>query len=408
MVAKIATGKSIRGVLNYNESKVENAQAQLLLACGFPRHHHDLSFKNKLARFDKLTAQNAATKTNALHISLNFSKDDQLNTTLLQKIAMDYMDRIGFGDQPYLVYQHYDASHPHLHIATVNIADGGQRIETHNIGKNQSEKARKEIEQLYGLIKAEDHSSEHLTLLKPGNLSSTVRDVVGSYRYTSLPELNAVLMQFGFKADRGEPGSKMFEKGGLIYYAIDEKGEQIGRHVKASSIYGSPTLKNLEVKFAANKISRKPYGVRLRHLLDKATASAKNIADFQARLQVHGIRILLRENVQGNIYGLSFIDNATRVVYNGSDLGKSYSAASFLDRLNKFSDGTKNQVVGQSRIGKQPVNKAEQRPVNAGAKYPAAYQSVMVSVVDIAFSSRHKYNEPDPLVRKKKRIIQQE
>ena len=74
MVAKIVCGKSIRGVLNYNENKLKNAEAALLLAAGFPRDPDRLSFKNKLERFEMLTRQNKDTRTNTLHITLNFSR----------------------------------------------------------------------------------------------------------------------------------------------------------------------------------------------------------------------------------------------------------------------------------------------------------------------------------------------
>jgi len=57
-----------------------------------------------------------------------------------------YMEKIGFCEQPYLIYRHYDAGHPHIHIVSINIRRDGSRISLHNIGRNQSEKARKEIE----------------------------------------------------------------------------------------------------------------------------------------------------------------------------------------------------------------------------------------------------------------------
>ena len=66
------------------------------------------------------------------------------------------MERIGFGNQPYLVYQHHDAGHPHIHIVSIKVREDGSRVDTQNIGRNQSEKARKEIEKEFGLLKAED------------------------------------------------------------------------------------------------------------------------------------------------------------------------------------------------------------------------------------------------------------
>lgn len=347
MVARIVSGKSVRGILSYNEMKIKNAEAQLLMAAGYPRNIAELSFNDKLERFETLTRQNERTKTNALHITLNFSREDSVDDDRLCIIASDYMDEIGFGGQPFLVYRHYDAAHPHIHIVTVNIADGGQRIETHNIGKYQSEKARKAIEERYGLIKAENQKKEATHMLQPVKLeevvygkaetksaiSRTVREVVDSYKFTSLPELNAVLKQFNVLANPGNPGSRMYEKGGLTYHLINERGEKVGVPIKASSIYSSPTLKNLEKKYDRNKQERKPYSVRLRHLLDKMIAEVKDVEEMQERLEEQGIRILLRQNVMGNIYGVTFIDNGTRSVFNGSSLGKQYRAKAFLQKI---------------------------------------------------------------------------
>jgi len=416
MVAKIVCGKSIRGVLNYNENKLKTAEASLLLAAGFPRDPDHLSFKNKLNRFEILTRQNKDTHTNTLHIMLNFSRQDKLDDELLKSIALNYMDGIGFGNQPFLVYQHFDAAHPHLHIVTVNIADGGERIETHNIGKNQSEKARKELEILYGLIKAEDQVKETAFMLQPVNLekviygksptkaaiSAIVREVVDTYKFTSLPELNGALRQFNVTASRGAEGTVMYEKGGLVYNILNEKGEPVGIPIKASSIYSSPTLKNLEKRYVPNDTSRKPYGQRLKHLLDKAIAMSQNSTELKTQLQKQGIRILFRENVQGNVYGVTFIDNATRVVFNGSDLGKAYSAKAFLERLPqdvlKESDQRDLNLPGV-RIKSNTV---------AQKDYPAHNQPVIERLTNILLCSGHDPNVADPFRRKKKKRLQVE
>ncbi|MNU20674.1 Relaxase/Mobilization nuclease domain protein [compost metagenome] len=346
MVARIASGKSIRGVLVYNEKKIASAEAQLLMAAGFPREGTELSFNNKLDRFEMLTRQNERTKTNTLHITLNFSREDHLDNDKLKCIASDYMEAIGFGSQPFLVYQHFDAAHPHIHIATVNIADGGQRIETHNIGKNQSEKARRMIEDRYGLIKAEDQKKEAAYTLSPidagavlygksptkAAISRMVREVADSYYFTTFEEFNAALRQFNVTAYRGEPGSNMFEKGGLTYHLLDGKGEKVGVPIKASAIYSSPTLRNLEKKYGPNKETRKPYGLRLKHQLEKAIKQSTDTGKLQAMLTEQDIRILLYGSKTGQIYGATFIDNATRTVYKGSSLGKEYSASAFIKR----------------------------------------------------------------------------
>ncbi|WP_370583478.1 relaxase/mobilization nuclease domain-containing protein [Pedobacter sp. ASV12] len=60
------------------------------------------------------------------HISLNFEASEKIDNTKMQQIAIAYMELIGFGDQPYLVYRHNDIAHQHTHIATTSIQRDGK------------------------------------------------------------------------------------------------------------------------------------------------------------------------------------------------------------------------------------------------------------------------------------------
>ena len=71
--------------------------------------------------------------------------------------------------------------------------------------------------------------------------------------------MNAILKQFNVIADRGKDTTLMFQKKGLMYSIIKEKGEQVGVPIKASAIYDKPTLANLEKEFEKNIEKRKPF-----------------------------------------------------------------------------------------------------------------------------------------------------
>ncbi|MBL0135092.1 MAG: relaxase/mobilization nuclease domain-containing protein [Chitinophagaceae bacterium] len=169
------------------------------------------------------------------------------------------MDKIGFGNQPYLVYIHYDAGHPHIHIVATNIKKDGKRISLHNIGRNQSTKARREIEQMYNLVKAEDQKKKtgheikvvsaqrvHYGKLETKKSITNVLDHVPvDWRYSSMAELNTVLKLYNVVADRGkEEGLFIKKRTGISVYWM--KGNKVGVPVKASSIYSKPTLDKLE------------------------------------------------------------------------------------------------------------------------------------------------------------------
>ncbi|EHQ25466.1 relaxase/mobilization nuclease domain-containing protein [Mucilaginibacter paludis] len=349
MVAKISTGKSIRGMLHYNENKVTAGEASLILASGFAGEIEKMNFNQKLQRFNHLTELKPNVKTNALHISLNFDASENLSNAKLQDIAIAYMERIGFGDQPFLVYRHDDAAHQHIHIATTNITAAGERIDLHNIGKLLSEPARKSTEQEFKLVRAESRKFKQEPGIKPADLtkaqygqlptkraiSNVVTAVTRDYKYTSLAELNAVLKSFNVVALRGAEHTAMFEKKGLMFSLIDKNGKALGVPIKASSFYSKPTLRNLEKKFEKNIEKRKVYKEPLKNAIDqtlrKYTAISKST--FVAELKNYNIQVAFRSNEQGRTYGITYINHGNKSVFNGSDLGKAYSAKALIEQF---------------------------------------------------------------------------
>jgi hypothetical protein len=257
MVAVFKTGNSLSNTLNYNEQKVQKGVAECIMAENYPIDHNRMTFDQKLSRLENLAALNENVERNSVHISLNFDSSEHISEDKLKEIAGDYMRQIDFGRQPYLVYRHHDAGHPHIHIVSVKVAPDGKRIDTQNIGKNQSETARKDIEIGYGLVKAEDSKNSKKYRLEPLSaekvnygksetkraISNVLAKVLDSYKYASLNELNALLKLYNIIAERGSESCRMYKGKGLMYRALDDNGIKIGAPIKASQFYMQPTLK---------------------------------------------------------------------------------------------------------------------------------------------------------------------
>lgn len=351
MVAVIKTGNSIRRGFYYNENKVEQGIAECIMAGNYPSDPDELSQSARLNMLLRLVELNQNVRRNSVHISLNFDPSERLDREQLQEIAQSYMDRIGFGEQPFLVYRHHDAAHPHIHVLSVKIRPDGSRIETQNIGRNLSEKARREIEQIFGLIKADDRKQKNAFRLEPVNvvralygksetkkaIGNVLNTVLEKYRYTSLPELNAVLRQYNISADRGNENSRVYRGGGLVYRLLDQNGKAVGVPIKASDFYSKPTLKYLEEKFAANQALRIPHKTRIKNAIDLALKRHERLTlnELVQNLAKQGIHTVLRQNSEGLIYGITYVDHRTRCIFNGSDLGKSYSAKAIQERLSQ-------------------------------------------------------------------------
>jgi hypothetical protein len=232
-----------------------------------------------------------------------------------------------------------------LHIVTTNILTDGKRISIHNLGKNQSEIARKEIEEKYGLVKAGSKEKQPLdrclnkAVYGKSETKRTINNIVGEvmrrYKFASLPELNAVLRQYNVMADRGKEGMTMFNKNGLMYTMLDSKGNKVGVPIKASALYSKPTLKNLGGRFDLGVLLKQPQKERLVKIIDSFFHATErhtrvNFCDY---MNFYGVNAMFRESKEGRVYGLTFIDNKKGAVFNGSDLGKEYSGQALIKRF---------------------------------------------------------------------------
>ncbi|AOW08563.1 relaxase/mobilization nuclease domain-containing protein [Flavobacterium gilvum] len=348
MVTIIKTSHSIRSILNYNENKVKAGVADCIGVGNYPVDVDKISDAMKLSRFTKRLELNENTKRNSVHISLNFDPSENHTKEKLIAIADTYMEKIGFGKQPYLVYQHYDAGHPHIHVVSINIEKDGKRIDLHHLGMRKSEPARKEIEEIFGLVKAEGRKKKEEFNLKPISmgkvlygkieskkaLTNVLNQVLNEYKYSSLPELNAVLKQYNVLADRGSENSKVFLANGLVYRILDQQGKPIGVPIKASDFYFKPTLKFLREKFKENEIRRPFEKSRVKNTIDLALLREQvlSVNELAKMLEKEGIHTVFRRNSEGLLYGITYIDYTTKNVFNGSSLGKQYSAKAIEER----------------------------------------------------------------------------
>ncbi len=337
----------LRNAFYYNENKCSQGNAVCLYAHLFPNDAALLGEREKIMRLRLRAALHPTAQKSILHISLNFHPSEKIENENLLLIVKEYMELIGYAEQPYLVYRHFDAGHPHVHVVASLIQSDGIRKKTQFIGRDISKPATRYLERKYGLVQAEKKDEVFSMILHPVDLdkvrygelptksaiSKVVRAVVKHYNFTSLPELNAVLNQFNVVADRGAVGSKMFEKKGLQYSLMTPEGKKKGVPIKASSIFGKPTLHHLEQLFVLNKSSRNDLKGRIRWIVRDILQEKPDIETFLSKMADEHIKVILRQNEDGFVYGMTFVDNVSLAVFNGRELGKSYSASGILGQL---------------------------------------------------------------------------
>ena len=337
MVAKISLGSSLYGALTYNGEKIIMEEGRLLAT---NKIYNDgtgtVDIRRAMEDFGRFMPTNVRTEKPVLHISLNPHPDDRLTDTDLTDIAREYLDRLGYGNQPYMVYKHEDIDRHHLHIVTVNVDETGRRLNQDFLFR-RSDRIRKELEEKYGLHKAEGRRNRQESPLRKVDISAgdvkrqvanTVKGLLASYRFQSMGEYCALLSLYNIAVEEPRGVVDGREYHGLVYSATDDKGNKVGNPFKSSRIGKNTGYEAVEKRFAKSKAyikEKKLAGMTKRTIL-AALQKTYHREEFVRMLHDKGIDTVFRFTETGRIYGATFIDHRTGCVLNGSRMGKELSA----------------------------------------------------------------------------------
>lgn len=131
MVANIRSGSSPGGALRYNKEKIDKYEAEVLfwqkMLEPFDKHGR-MDIDTCMESFRPYLEANRRTTNTVFHASLNPSPEDKLTDDQLRDIAQEYMDRMGYGEQPYIVFKHKDISREHLHLVSLRVDENGHKL----------------------------------------------------------------------------------------------------------------------------------------------------------------------------------------------------------------------------------------------------------------------------------------
>ena len=380
MVAKISFGNSLFGALAYNGEKINKDEGKLLATNRiFDDGTGKVNIRKAMEDFMHYIPDRCRTENPVVHISLNPHPDDRLTVSDMENIAREYMEKIGFGSQPYMVYKHEDIDRHHMHIVTIRVKEDGKAISSSN-NFYQSKKATQELEKKYNLHTAERGQAISEIPLRKVNASegdvkkqiaNTVKAVVRGYHYQTMGELRAVLSLYNIDVEETRGMARNREYHGLVYSATDNNGNRVGNPFKASKIGPSVGYEAVQKRFAWSKKQIADKGIAaipeqssptrslsLKEKILPILAASSNAEDFKSRLQAQGMDVVFRYTGTGRIYGATFIDHDSRSVLNGSRMCKELSANALEQYFNSPHDNEQTQQI-QTRGQAMPTTSVD-------------------------------------------------
>jgi len=337
MVAKISLGKSLYGCLVYNGEKINKEQGRLLGTNKiFDACDGNVDINRAMRDFMRFMPQHTRTEKPVVHISLNPHPDDVLTNMELENIAREYLEHMGFGNQPFMIYKHEDIDRHHLHIVTTRIDENGKCIsDRHNY--HRSKEITRDIENKYGLHKADRKQHRTDNPLRKIDVSqgdvkkqvaNTVKAVCATYKFRTMGEYRALLSLYNVTVEEAHGIVHGREYSGLVYFATDDDGNKVGNPFKASRIG-----KAVGYDAVQRHLAYSGKAIREKGMTDRTKRTVAFIMDkthrkerFIEMLREKGIDVVFRHTDEGRIYGATFIDHRTGCVLNGSCLDRDFSA----------------------------------------------------------------------------------
>ena len=359
MIAKISSTAKLGGALGYNFKKVRQEEATVLLANGlYQNQDGKYSMEQVLSDMRQLIPDKCRTKNTVFHCSLNPHPDEKLSDERLVQIAKEYMEALGYGKQPYIVFKHNDIAREHIHIVSLRVDSKGRKINDKYEGR-RSKKITDALEKKYNLIPSSKVSEKPTTETPKidatqGNVkeqvSNTVRSVLKHYSFCSLGELNAILSRYNLAVEEVKTEYRGKRYDGLVYVPTDDKGNKVSMPIHASDIGRGVGYAAIQNKMQKSKEAVKPLipSVR-RKVLEVMRTSPGTEERLRQRLEEQGLRVVIRKNESGRIYGITFIYDEKGIALNGSRLGKGYAAKKFNEY---FSNPENNPFLDESLYGK--------------------------------------------------------
>ena len=359
MIAKISSTENLGGALGYNFKKMQHNEA-VVLCVNELRKGFDGTFQmdKVLADMQRAIPEQCRTKKTVFHCSLNPHPDEKLTDEEFTQIAKEYMEALGYGKQPYIVFKHNDIAREHIHIVSLRVDFDGNKINDKYEGR-RSKKITDALEKKYNLIPS-SKVSERTTTETPkvnvvqGNIkeqvANTVRSAMKHYTFCSLGELNAVLRKYNLAVEEVKTEYRGKRYDGLVYVPTDDKGNKVSTPIHASDIGRGVGYAAIQNKMQKSKEAVKPLipSVR-RKVLEVMRTSPDTGERLRQRLEEQGLRVVIRKNEDGRLYGITFIDDERGIALNGSRLGKGYAANVFNAYL---SNPAHNPFLDESLYGK--------------------------------------------------------
>jgi hypothetical protein len=249
MIGKVSNGKNFRGCINYvfegqlqkntvlQQQEAANKQAQVICynQCFGDR-------KELIKQFNEVRYLNPKQSRPVLHASLSFAHGDQLSNQDKVDIAQKLAKDLGFSGNQYLVVEHHDKKHQHLHVVANRVGFEGKTVSDSNNYQRMANFCRKmeieyKLEKVLSPRKFQTPAQRQLPRLdmRKENLKQVIRHALQHSK--SMNAFQGLVQQKGYAVELGRgiaftDAQQVRFKGSEVGYPMQQIEQQIQQNLR--------------------------------------------------------------------------------------------------------------------------------------------------------------------------------
>lgn len=293
-IVKILKSSKIFAAVSYNDKRIKNGEAELVKAVNFGSLSTLIGYQEYLNHWGD---KNNRIKNKQFHVTISLEGNEKTQDELVE-LGEKWLNEMGYGNNPYLIYYHHNTEHPHIHIVTSRLNADGRKI-NHDFENERAVRILRKLEMSPQLA----------------NVRNNIKDLL-KYSFSTKYQFMELCGKSGFVVHNSKDG------------LICKKGGEV---VKIS---------NSLIEFCSERYRRKidlKDKKKMQSLIYKYAAILPKDKFVSFMKQKFGLEFIFYGKQQ-DINGYTIIDYKNKSVYKGSEIFGAKKISELFDMPKNISD----------------------------------------------------------------------
>lgn len=356
MIVKIMKAAASFAGVSYNEKKNDQGRSELLSAENMVLGVRNPQKSDYINYMEKVCSTNGRVKNKQFHAVVS-CKGRENTPEELKEVAEQLLKKMGYGNNPYLIYFHSDTENNHVHLVSTRVGKDGVKVND----SFEEVRAQKALNEIMSVDLKQAANEAHNKAL--------------GYSFNNIAQYKMLMERMGWKVREKGDTISLYKSGEYHLVASKSEIEQIGktnpvdderkRQITALFHKYKEGLNHVEFQ----QFMRSKFGIDIAYHVGKGhvVPYGYSVIDNKSRSVFKGGEIMNLKELLATPQQVQKLDTCNKIVAAMFQSGENYTMEGFKAELNKYGytfsmDGTitvKGEKEGLLRLDEKMLSKLQ-------------------------------------------------